>query len=318
MNANDLIDLSIGLVDPDRRESLEQRLADDPWVSSALDRLSRNLDFLLDDGLGDLDPPRDLARRTVAVATGRGTKRTVLEFTPVRVPFRWADVAVAAGIFAAGLLTLFPAMQRGKARMAQSSCTFNLHHLGFSLSQYSGLHGTYPYVSSGEPGSRAGMFAVLLHDQEMLEGVTTLDCPGNGVSKLIPPLPPFSKICQDEAKDPNCPNCLHHFDYAYNLGYRHPTGQPGPISSRLQAAIPLLADNPGHANGKILEGNSPNHGGAGQNVLYSDGHVSWHSTRRLNAVDADMYLNEFGHAAPGVSPPDTVLAPANFRFDGQP
>jgi len=318
MNANDLIDLSIGQVDPDRRDALERRLADDAWASVALERLSRNLDLLLDDGLGDLEPPRDLARKTVALATGGGVRRSLLEFKPVRVPFRWADVAVAAGIFAAGLLTLLPAVQRGKARMAQATCTFNLHQLGFSLSQYSGVHGAYPYVPPSAPAARAGTFAVLLHDQQMLDGISNLDCPGNGTSKLAAPLPHYSELRRAEERDAKCPNCLHHLDYAYNLGYRHPTGKPGPISSRLQAVIPLLADNPAHADGKILEGNSPNHGGSGQNVLYSDGHVSWHPTRRLSPHDSDLYLNEFRHATPGVNPSDAVLVPGNFRFDGEP
>ena len=225
---------------------------------------------------------------------------------------------MAAGIFAAGLLTLLPAVQRGKARMDQASCTFNLHQLGFSLSQYSGMHGAYPYVHSSSPAADAGMYAVILHDQQLIpDGCATLDCPGNGRSPLKAPLPDFKQISRERARGSKCPACLHHLDYAYNLGYEHPSGHLGPISSALQSVIPLLADNPAHENGQILEGNSPNHGGSGQNVLYSDGHVRWHPTRQIGPLDDDLYLNNRRQAAPGVNPSDSVLAPGNFRFDGK-
>ena len=179
----------------------------------------------------------------------RKARRAILELAPVRVPFRWADVAVAAGIFAAGLLTLLPAVQRGKARANLSECTFNLQQIGIGLSQYSGLHGSYPYVRPDDPAARAGTYAVLLHDQKLLPSLAMLDCPGNGKSLLKAPLPHFSELCRGDKAPQGCPPCMHHLDYAYTLGYEHKPGQPGPASNALQSAVPLLSDNPAHADG---------------------------------------------------------------------
>ena len=79
---------------------------------------------------------------------------------PIRLPFRWADFAVAAGIFIAGTLTLLPAIQRSRERMNQAGCVFNLQQLGNSLAQYASLHPFLPYPPSHRSDTHAGMFAV--------------------------------------------------------------------------------------------------------------------------------------------------------------
>jgi len=322
MNADDLLDLAIGHLDAGRRESTGREVDADPALAERLERLTRRLDTLLDDGGDTIEPPLGLAARTIARVAERRERRPLLEFAPVRVPFRWADVAVAAGIFVAGLLTLLPAVQRGKDRVNQAACTFNLQQLGFALRQYSQDHGSYPYVPAASPASRAGTFAVLLHDSGLLPDVATLDCPGNGPSAMKGHLPHYRELCRTA---PGCPDgapCLHHIDYAYTLGYEHQPGRPGPIPAALpapiQSAVPLLADLPVHdTRRRIFAGNSPNHGGHGQNVLFTDGHIAWHPTRRLSPTDDDMYLNRRHVPAPGVTPDDGVMVPGAFRFDGK-
>ena len=68
---------------------------------------------------------------------------------------------------------------------------------------------------------------------------------------------------------------------------------------------------------RILDGNSPNHSGRGQNVLFSDLHVGWHSTRRLGPHDADMFLNDERRPGPGVRLMDAALLPGLFPFAGR-
>ena len=65
---------------------------------------------------------------------------------PSRVPFRWADVAVAATVFFAATLTLTAPLIKSRAQMAQAACAFNLGKLGVSLAKYTSTHGTYPFV----------------------------------------------------------------------------------------------------------------------------------------------------------------------------
>ena len=85
------------------------------------------------------------------------------------------------------------------------------------------------------------------------------------------------------------------------------------------SAMPAAADSPSWSDdGGVLAGNSPNHGGWGQNVLFTDGHVRWHHTRSLGPHDLDMYLNADRLPAPGISERDAMLAPGPFRLDGQP
>src|SRR5260370_29937042 len=117
MNANDMLDYSLGQFEGPACEQAERALAAEPAAAETVDRLSRTIHRLLDDGEGH-EPPAGLARRTVQfVAESTHRRRTILDFIPVSVPFRWADVAVAASILFAGLLTLLPAVQKSRERM---------------------------------------------------------------------------------------------------------------------------------------------------------------------------------------------------------
>ena len=253
------------------------------------------------------------------VAERRRRRRPLSDYLPVVVPFRWADVAVAASIFLAGLLTLIPAAYRGKLQRSQLGCVFNLQQLGLGLGQYANMHRSFPYAPPECPAAHAGSFAFMLHDSKLLPDCTALDCPCDGPSATPPPSADFPTVCEIQKKTPQRYARMVGWDYAYHIGYRRGTARPAPMIAEYSAYVPILADRPGHDGGhRILEGNSPNHGGRGQNVLYTDGHVRWHHTRRLGPHDPDMFLNAHRLPAPGVSEADATLAPGSFRFDGQP
>ena len=131
-------------------------LRDDGEQAARVERLRRAIYRLLDDGTPFEHPP-DLAQRTVAfVARNRRRTRSLIEYVPIRVPFRWADFAVAASIFVAGVLTLLPAIQRSRERMNQAGCVFNLQQLGNSLGQYASLQPFLPYPPSSRAEPRPG------------------------------------------------------------------------------------------------------------------------------------------------------------------
>ena len=72
MNANDLLDMSLGQARPRAsRGRSTARSPTTPGASAALERLGADLDRLLDDGLGEVEPPPGLARRTVARRGGQ-------------------------------------------------------------------------------------------------------------------------------------------------------------------------------------------------------------------------------------------------------
>jgi len=313
MNANELLDHALKLTDD--LDQAERALAANPAAAEMVERLSRSIHLLLDDG-DAYDPPPRLSNRTMHfVAEASRRRKTILDFAPARVPFRWADVAVAASIFMAGILTLLPAVQRSKDRVDQAGCTYNLQQLGRSLWLYGNQHKHYPFGSevNGKAPPVGGYLAILKDEGDISEpDLIAMECPSHLKAHRHDPLPDYATLCRLHAEDPNQVIHMLCTNYAYNPGHRSSTSNKVvPIAADHMASIPLLGDQPPHENFRtILDGNSPNHGGRGQNVLYSDLHVGWHNTRRLSPTDPDMYLNNEYKIAPGVSPKDSILMPS--------
>lgn len=317
MNPPEMLDYVLGQLEGPELEHAERALTAEPRLSEKVERLERAVNRLLDDG-ASYAPPPGLAQRTVAFVAEHRHRRSILEFVPVAVPFRWADVAVAAGILIASLLTLVPAMQRSRDRMNQAGCGLNLQQLGIGLAQYAALHGHYPWAPPGQPNAAAGTFAVTLQEAGMLHDVSTLDCPCNGCDRPTAPLPHLDRLPRMRIEAPEAYRNMLQWDYAYHAGYRRESGQAGPVpaSARMSALTPLLADQPDFQGGRILDGNSPNHSGRGQNVLFTDGHVSWHNSRRVSPVDSDLFLNFDSLPGPGLDAQDAALVPSHFPFAG--
>ena len=320
MNPHEMLDYAFRQLDGPAREQADRALSADPAAARTVERLTRAVQTLLDDG-ATFEPPAGLARRTsLFVAESTRRRRTVLDFVPVIVPFRPADVAVAAGIFIAGLLTLMPAVQRSRQRMDVAGCTYNLQQLGRALWQYAGRHQHYPFGPDHNPAAPAGTFVALLNDSGYLSDADfrSLDCPCTGVCRegRKAGYPDYRSLCRLAANEPLKALDAIHTDYAYNVGHFF-GGRVVPIPARDSVPVPLLADQPPHENFRwVRSGNSPNHGGRGQNVLYTDLHVGWHNTRRLDPDDADMFLNASNELAPGVDSHDTALLPSMVPFGG--
>lgn len=321
MNANEMFDYAMGQVEGPDHDQAEAWLAANPRAAETVDRLSRALTQLIDDG-ETYEPPADLVLRTVRFALEQPStqrRRTILDFVPATVPFRWADVAVAAGIVIAGLLTLMPAVQRSRDRMNQAGCAYNLQQLGQSLWQYANQHNHYPTANELKPGVPAGGFVSILRDASLFSDrdLRALDCPENGPMVNHPPVPDIETIHQLHQFDPQRLREAILMDYAYTIGHVRDSGGVAPIDANPSSVLPLLADQPPHSNFRqIGQGNSPNHRGRGQNVLYTDLHVGWHASRRLSPRDDDLYLNARHELAPGISPEDSVLVPSFVPFTG--
>jgi prepilin-type processing-associated H-X9-DG protein len=61
-----------------------------------------------------------------------------------------------------------------------------------------------------------------------------------------------------------------------------------------------------------IANNSINHGGAGQNVLFADGHAVFLTSRMFAGAD-DIFANNAGKVAAGLDPRDIVLGHSAAR-----
>lgn len=318
MNANDMLDYVLRQIDGPALAAAESKLARDPDAAATVERLGLAVSRLLDDG-ETFRPPAGLADRTCRFVMDNRQprkRRTILDYAPVRVPFRWADVAVAAGIFLAGVLTLLPAMHRSREAGLQAGCSNNLMQLGRALWLYGNQHHHFPFAPEFDAKAPVGSFLALLHDGGHLtnEGLKSIECPSFiGTTKhLHKDMPDFETVCNLSRTDPEAARHALCTTYAYNAGHVHPDlKRVVPLAADHLSVVPLLADQGPHENYRaMLPGNSPNHSGRGQNVLYSDLHVGWHNSRRISPKDADMYLNDDQLLAPGVDPDDTAFLPS--------
>ncbi|RUL87662.1 hypothetical protein [Tautonia sociabilis] len=326
MNDSTLFDEAFGQLDAQERTLLERAVAADPALAFRRDRLHRALDLLLDDGDDDLEPPPRLAERTLHRIARHADEPRTLEFAPNRPRFRWADVGVAAAVMLIGLMSLVPAVREQHRRADQLLCTDNLRQVGLALNQYATTHENYPFVDPSCPAAYVGAAFVQLRDAGLLPDPAVLDCPCGGITEDSRSLPAFDVILDRERRSPGTCRGDIHVDYAYHLGVRGGDGHPVPMTIRVSNHVPLVADQPpfrlddsasssrAPVGGVILAGNSPNHGGAGQNVLFTDGSVSWKRTRWIDAKDTDLYLNELKDIGPGVHQDDAVLSPCIMRF----
>ena len=127
MNAEEMIESVLSGMEGQR---LEQALHGDKEQLIRFEKLRVALDRLLDDDGSGFEHPPDLASRTVSfVARNRRRPLTLLEQVSTRLPFRWADFAVAASIFGAAGVPHFAAgvsSTAGETPMNQAGCvTFN-------------------------------------------------------------------------------------------------------------------------------------------------------------------------------------------------
>ncbi len=316
MSTHLLFDEIFGQLQSTDRDRLEDQSNLDLQLLEVRRSLHRQVNLLLGDDDRGLEPPRGLCERTlgmIAMSKSKESRRLSsprLEFSENRDRFRLADLLVAAAVLLIGLSALIPAIRAQQTRSKWLACQNNLRQIGFALNVYANQNHFYP-LPNFENGSVGGMFA-LLDEQGLLNDPTILDCPAGGsvVSNQAPGL------LGDSMEPPSTLNS----DYAYQLGYQDDEGRLAPITFNCDDRFPMVADQPPYlidphtANVRVVSGNSPNHRGRGQNILFADSHVEWLRGRWLCNNDADIFLNEDRQTAPGRHRTDSVLAPASFQI----
>jgi prepilin-type processing-associated H-X9-DG protein len=308
----------LGSLEPDERRRVEQQLKTDPTAREQLQRLRQALAPLADDS-DDAAPPPGLVHRTLARIENLEQQR--LPAAPAvsaaqrgggRRSWRRADVLVAACLLICLGALIPPAIANLQRRAQKVACGDNMRKVGISLESYCDQHdppGCFPNPArERQPWNVAGFAVPLLFEAGVADDLN-LRCPGSSI-------PPPRLVAAGELRnltEDEFNNCAPYLlgSYAYSLGYR---SSDEIVTAELDdGPLPILADRPpGDPAGLDYYLNSPNHEGAGQNVLFTDGHVEFFTSRRY--MGDDLYLNDDGQQQPGNGRRDTVLAPSATRL----
>ncbi len=304
MTADQMLDYTLNQVDDPTRDSLANALSLDPELADRVHRLGRQVRHLLDDR-DEIEVPEGLGVRTIAAIERVRARPQTIEFTPSRTRFRLADFAVAASVFFAAILTLSAPLLRSRMQMDRTVCASNLGRLGVSLGMYKTTHDGHPLVPASLP---VGTYGLMLQDSKALDDTNILLCPSAARGRGLLRLPGYDRFRQMAKESPAECRDLVGSHFAYNVGYHRADMSAAPVSSTAGSLMPITADGPGRSSeGRVLNGNSPNHGGRGQNVLYADGHLEWRRNRWVSTQDTDLYLNEAEQHAAGLHAADSAL-----------
>jgi hypothetical protein len=312
MNDETLLGYLLDALDRDARQGVEAYLRVHPDAYARLAMLGRLARPLAADADAP-DPPAGLAESTLARVAGLSSLRlpaapsTASQAGAPRRGLRPADFIAASLILvlAAGLCLTWLAREWRDYRIL--ACQNNLHRLWTALQVYADQHpengGSFPRVEPQGPHSFAGVFVPVLTDSGALGRDAATVCPGRD-GRASPP-------CSLAALDDLALNRPREYrarvhdlggDYAYSLGYRRGDELVG-LSRDAGDLLPILADKPRDAG----LGNSPNHGGAGQNVLYIGGPVRWCPVANVGVNQDDIYRNISFQVFAGEQKFDTVL-----------
>jgi len=313
-----LIGYLLKALDADEQREVEKYLREHPEAQKRLYQLRLRVDVLARDA-GDGEPPPGLWVRTLARVAEQKCRTALPSAPPAAArssvggrPTWWrrADVLVAAALLVLGG-GLGVAWLGGLGRNKNIvECANNLHQFDLALEAYADTHnGQFPWVGTEPPKNFAGSFVPALNEARAMPPGLSVSCPGD-----LPKSPSSVTFADLEKMNRDEPERFRRETnslagcYAYSLGYQEPSraGLYG-LTKSMDGHLPLMADAPACENGnKVLDGNSTNHGGKGQNVLFIDGHVEFRTTRALSPDD-DIYLNADHKVAAGSGSRDTVL-----------
>jgi prepilin-type processing-associated H-X9-DG protein len=307
-----LVGYLLHALDDGESRAVESYLETHPDARARLKRLRQALEPLEADR-ADPAPPADLVVRTLARVAEHVC--TDLPKAPVPAPtavlavrswWRRADVLVAACLVVMAVGIGLPVLYRLNSQSSGAvmlACQNNLRTFYTGLNAYRETHGRFPDVAQQAPRDVAGMVVPVLAEAKLLPPDFSVRCPAVGphvgcqftlTSLRTMPADEF------ETKAPALAQ-----GYAYSLGYRDETGEYHAPDRRTPAsAWPILADRP---PAEAAPGNSINHAGTGQNVLFLDGHVRFATLRTVGGGEDDIFLNNAQRVAAGVGPHDVVL-----------
>jgi prepilin-type processing-associated H-X9-DG protein len=311
-----LIGYLLDALDPETQREVEAYLHRDPRGRQRLAELRQALAPLAADR-DTIEPPPTLVVRTLArvaehcsrelprapAALGRGGAGS-------RPFWRRADALVAASILLVAVGLGVTGLLGFRESHDLVACQNNLREFYQALWHYSEQHhGQFPNVADSRPRDVAGLVVPILTSAGQLPRGATYRCPAS--SEQAAPTLTLEQVrdLTDEEFQRLAPRlaCC----YGYSLGYRDADGVchgPRFDPADPNAQLPLMSDCPPV---DLALGNSRNHGGRGQNVLFMDGHVRFCTTRNVGVNGDDIFVNWDNRVEAGRDALDTVLGRSN-------
>ena len=269
-------------------------------------------------------PPPGLAERTcryvaehrAAPTPAKGRLRPEVAPPSWVSRMSWLDMAMAATVLVAAGLLIFPAVQNSRFRAHLIACQDNLRELGTSLNQYSQTHnGYYPAVPSQGKLAAAGIYAPVLAQNGLLTDVSRIVCPESSLASRMNGfrVPTYAELELTPPAQMVDLRSTMGGSYGYNLGYMR-NGEYQPTKNLYRDNFAIMSDAP---NSHVANLQSANHAGRGQNVLFENGSVQFLTTTKPLGSTDDIFINDDGLVAAGVTPNDSVLgssSTAPIRF----
>jgi len=322
---DNLVGYLLDALDADSRRAVEDYVRTHPEARARLDRLRHMLEPLEADRAPPAPPPHLVQATLARLAQARGrtlpfAPRTTSGLGGSRGGWRLSDSLIAAAMLLLSVgLGVTWVVNKGWQRSGMVACQENLHNYHRALVAYTEQRDdrAFPRVEETGPRSFAGVFVPVLAEADLLGDDISLTCPANGRRAPSREGDQMRRLEQWYASDRD------RYDravrdmaggYAYSLGYREGGGLCVLRRVEGEDLQPILADCPPFpGTSEATPGNSLNHGGTGQNVLFVGGSVRYVTTRTAGRDDDDIYLNLDQRIRAGVHERDTVLGASDAR-----
>jgi len=305
-----LLDFLLDRLDDSTRRQIESRLQVDDEARRQIELLRQALAPLAADQ--DIEAPPHLSARTMARVAEYACRQlpkapAATRSEPASRPWwRRADVMVAASLLGLLVGIGLPALVKMRNPAAIVECQENLRKFYVALRNYQDQHNQLPSIQQGD---FAGVIVPMLRDSGVLPEDFSVRCPGRGAFQACSLTVEDIKTMPPEEIAMHAPHMLA--SYAFTLGYRDELNIWHPLNRAQDGGdntVLIFADSPPPG---ITTGNSRNHAGRGQNVLFLDGRVQFLTMR--NFAGDDIYLNNLNCVAAGNGVRDHVLGVADAK-----
>ena len=315
----------LGALDKSEQDQVTAQLKSDPSLHKELES-ARSMLAPLAAARRDFDPSPGLADRTCLLVASQDRRANPIEppdatarparrvMNPQTAPpssagrIRWRDGVIAAGVCAAAVLLIIPAVLNCRFHSRLLACRDNLRYLGGVLTQYSEHHeGYFPRVPAEGRQAAAGIYAPILLRDNLLTDTARIVCPAS----LLAEDRQFCVASIDELQTASGETLVKIRNtmggsYGYSFGYMH-NGTYRGTRNLSRSNFALMADAP---NLDLPGYQSLNHAGRGLNVLFEDRSVKFVASSKPDEDADDFFANDDGIISAGVHLDDSVVAPS--------